>query len=237
MFHHKPMKAHPAQLRSSAKLPVAPVPAGSSATSAIGAAARTVAGIAALTGVCLASPAQAFISLPRVLGAHMERIAYDVAVLPPVAHSRFCLQYPADCEIRGTFRQRGISLTQERWAELAAVNRAVNRAIAPQRNLGGVKTEQWLVSPKAGDCNDYAVTKRHELLAHGWPSRALILSEVATTSGEHHLVLVIRAQEGDFVLDNLNHEIQPMAATRYQWVRAQSPDNPKFWSTVHLAAP
>jgi predicted transglutaminase-like cysteine proteinase len=29
------------------------------------------------------------------------------------------------------------------------------------------------VSPPAGDCNDYAVTKCHQPLTRGWPSRAL----------------------------------------------------------------
>src|SRR5262249_14849769 len=97
-------------------------------------------------------------------------------------------------------------------------------------------TEEWIISPRAGDCNDYAVTKRHELLARGWPSRALLLSEVVTTWGEHHLVVVVSAEKGDFVLDNLNNDVRPVTLAGYRWVRAQSPDNPKFWSTVRIAA-
>jgi predicted transglutaminase-like cysteine proteinase len=89
--------------------------------------------------------------------------------------------------------------------------------------------EEWLVSPKYGDCNDYAVTKRHELLALGWPSRTLLLSEVATSWGEHHLVLVVRTAGGDVVLDNLNANVYPVSKARYEWVRIQSPLNPKFW--------
>jgi predicted transglutaminase-like cysteine proteinase len=144
--------------------------------------------------------------------------------------------YPADCEVRRTFRRQPISLTPKRWAELEAVNRDVNRAIVPQENLGGVMTEEWLVSPKVGDCNDYAVTKRHQLLARGWSSGTVILSEVVTPQGKHHLVVVIRSREGDFVLDNLKQGILPVATTRYRWVRAQSPANPKFWSRVNISA-
>jgi predicted transglutaminase-like cysteine proteinase len=189
----------------------------------------------AMVGACAASAHAAFFSLPRMLKTHAERVAHNVPVLPPMAHTRFCLQYPADCEIRRTFRQRNIALTQARWNDLLDVNRDVNRSIVPQRNLGGVMTEEWLVSPRAGDCNDYAVTKRHQLLARGWPSRTLILSEVVTTWGEHHLVLVVRVQEGDFVLDSLAQDIRPVALARYRWVRAQSPENPKFWSTVRIS--
>lgn len=58
-------------------------------------------------------------------------------------------------------------------------------------------TEEWLLSPPAGDCNDYAITKRHKLLEFGWPSRALLLSEVVIPSGEHHLVLVVRVTNND----------------------------------------
>ena len=115
---------------------------------------------------------------------------------------------------------------------MTTVNREVNRDIIPQRNLGGILTEKWLVSPRSGDCHDYAVTKRHDLLARGWPSRSLLLSEVVTAPGEHHLVLIVRTKDVDLVLDNLNANVRPISMTRYQWVRVKSPSNPKYWSTV-----
>jgi predicted transglutaminase-like cysteine proteinase len=153
-----------------------------------------------------------------------------------MAFTRFCLQYPQDCQVRRMMaHRRGIALTQERWIELVAVNRAVNRAIVPQRNDAGLWGEAWLLSPRAGDCNDYAVTKRHALLARGWPSRSLILTEVAIPSGEHHLVLVVRTRDGDFVLDNLNANVRSVSQPRYTWLRAQSPRQPNFWATVRVA--
>jgi predicted transglutaminase-like cysteine proteinase len=79
------------------------------------------------------------------------------------------------------------------------------------------------------------VTKRHDLLALGWPSRALLLAEVVTTWGEHHLVVVVRAKEGDLVIDNLNANIRPWLKTQYRWVRVQSPQDPIMWSTVAKA--
>jgi len=94
--------------------------------------------------------------------------------------------------------------------------------------------EEWLVSPRAGDCNDYAVTKRHKLLACGWPSRSLLLAEVVVPSGEHHLVLVVRSREDDLILDNLNSNVRSASQVRYQWVRAQQTKNPRFWSTVSV---
>jgi predicted transglutaminase-like cysteine proteinase len=128
-------------------------------------------------------------------------------------------------------QQRGFSHTQRR-AELVTVNAQVNRRIVPEHNDRGVAGEKWLISPARGDCNDYAVTNRHELLERGWPSRALLLAEVVIGSGEYHLVLVVRTEQGDLVADNLSANIRPWYQTRYRWVRVQSPRNPQFWATV-----
>ena len=132
------------------------------------------------------------------------------------------------------FRPTRFELTPERLSQLVEVNQAVNRRIAPERNLLGLAGERWLISPVAGDCNDYAVTKRYELLARGWPSRTLLLAEVVSRWGEHHLVLVIRATDGDYVLDNLHPGVRPWSTAPYKWVRIQTPANPRFWSTLHI---
>ncbi len=194
--------------------------------------------VAAMTAAVLAGIAQqvaqaTFFGFPRGLNLNSGHIQLDAPALPPLGHSRFCLQYPTDCEVRGiAFRGGGLRLTLPRWVELTDVNRAVNRAIRPEANLGGLATERWLIHPRTGDCNDYAVTKRHELIKRGWPSRALLLAEVVTTWGEHHLVLVIRSKEGDYVADNLHPKVRSWSETPYRWIRAQSPDNPAFWSTI-----
>jgi predicted transglutaminase-like cysteine proteinase len=159
-------------------------------------------------------------------------------VLPPIGHSRFCLRYPADCKVREVdARHRNIALTPKRLNELNAVNRQVNRDIIPEMSFADVASQEWLISPRAGDCKDYAITKRHQLLMRGWPSRALLLSEVVIPNGQHHLVLVVHLKGVDLVLDNLTANIQPVARTshQYQWVRIESPENPKFWlATVNI---
>jgi predicted transglutaminase-like cysteine proteinase len=109
----------------------------------------------------------------------------------------------------------------------------VNRGILAVSSGNGAPDE-WVISPPTGDCKDYAVTKRHEFLARGWPSRELLLSEVVLASGEHHLVLVVRVKGADLVLDNLNDNIRFVTMTfdQYHWVRIQSPRNPMFWMRV-----
>jgi predicted transglutaminase-like cysteine proteinase len=110
----------------------------------------------------------------------------------------------------------------------------VNRRIFAEITPGNGATEKWAIAPPTGDCKDYAVTKRHTPLTRGWPSRALLLSEVVLPSGEHHLLLVVRVKEADLVLDNLGDDIRLAATTydQYGWLRIQSPQNPKFWLRV-----
>ena len=199
--------------------------------------------VAVLTvATCWTSASQAaFFSYPRALGVQLNRIIFEKPTLPPMAHTRFCLRYKVDCEVHDVdFWTRNIAMTVERLNELNNVNRQVNRDIMPQPNLGGLPTEEWIVSLRAGECHDYAITKRHELLARGWPSRALLLSEVVVPSGEHHLVLVVVMKDPDtaevvnLVLDNLNYNLRPVGLTPYRWLRMESPDNPRFWSTVSV---
>ncbi|MCK1744987.1 transglutaminase-like cysteine peptidase [Bradyrhizobium sp. 139] len=171
-------------------------------------------------------------ALPATLRAINQHIELGSPTLPPFAYTAFCLRYEAECLQRRSFRGGLIRLTEDRWAALQEVNRAVNLAIVPARNELGLAGEEWVINPNHGDCNDYAVSKRHELLQLGWPARVLLLSEVVLGSGEHHLVLLVRTRSGDFVLDNLTPQIKPWSQTPYRWVRVQIPENHRLWATI-----
>jgi len=183
-------------------------------------------GIAVATIMSVASTANAYLVLP---GA-----TFDISgapALPPLGYTKFCIRYPNDCKSsRSDFRRRNIVLTAQRWNELNFINRQINNAIVPK------PAEEWVLAPATGDCKNYALTKRHELLLRGWPSRALLLSEVALASGEHHLVLVVRVKGADLVLDNLYDDIRSVGVTfgEYSWVKIQMPQNPNFWNKVRL---
>jgi predicted transglutaminase-like cysteine proteinase len=151
--------------------------------------------------------------------------------LPPFGHTFFCLRYPRECQPTGSTKALPVS-PEARWRKMNVVNATVNADIAPKADPEQVDTH-WRIAPAQGDCNDYAVTKRHELLAAGWPSSSLLLAEVTLLStGEHHLILIVKGVEADWVLDNLNPAIERLAATRseYAWDRIESAHNPKFWT-------
>ncbi|MGY8667469.1 transglutaminase-like cysteine peptidase [Bradyrhizobium sp. UFLA05-109] len=188
--------------------------------------------LAVVTAVNWFGPAEAgLLGMPMGLQSAIQRIKLDTPTLPPMAYTQFCLHYRDECRTRPVFRGGSVKLTEQRWADLKEVNQTVNRDIAPERNELGLAGEKWLINPARGDCNDYAVSKRHELLARGWPSRALLLSEVVVNSGEHHLILVVRTTSGDLVLDNMTQVIKPWSRVPYRWVRMQMP-NSKLWATI-----
>ncbi|MBV8701547.1 transglutaminase-like cysteine peptidase [Bradyrhizobium sp.] len=151
-------------------------------------------------------------------------------VLAPFQHVRFCIRYPGDCKSNPNEADR-LELNDETSALLKRINGRVNAAIAPAlKSYGSNLADRWTIAPTSGDCNDYAVTKRHELVASGLPGRALRLSVVKTASGAGHLVLVAATTNGDLVLDNLTDAIRPWQRTGYEWLKIQSSRDAKFWS-------
>jgi predicted transglutaminase-like cysteine proteinase len=154
------------------------------------------------------------------------------AALAPFQHVRFCLRYPSDCKSDPT-ENGSIELTTENSELLKHVNQDVNAAIIPTvKNHGGELGDGWTIAPSMGDCNDYAVTKRHELLQAGLPAKALRLSVVKTASGIGHLILVVETTKGELVLDNLTEIIRPWYSTDYHWLKIQSASDARFWHEV-----
>ena len=148
----------------------------------------------------------------------------------PPAFTKFCFDYPDECRADGGVGD--LHFTADLRVELEKINRAVNRAIVPV--APGAGFDVWRLDAAQGDCNAYAVQKRHALLALGFPPHALSLAVVRTPSDEAHLVLTVRTDAGDLVLDNLHEHVLRWDGAGYKWIMRQSEQNPKYW--VELAA-
>lgn len=180
--------------------------------------------------------ARCFISIAILMGLHGEagartQLNLRENAVPPIAHAVFCMNYPRECSESAAAASFFSAPAQALYAVLVVVNRYVNTAIRPIRvTYRNILDDRWLLSPLSGNCNDYAVSKRHELLRLGWPSGSLLLAKVVLATGEHHLVLVANAGGESFVLDNLKPGVVQLAAVAdYRWIRIESPADPKFW--------
>ena len=152
--------------------------------------------------------------------------------LAPLAFVRFCMEYPEDCRAAGDRTAKPLDWSPDLIRRLSAVNAAVNAQIKPRPRPAGPGIERWLVAPARGDCNDYAVTKRHRLLAEGLPPSALLLAVVTAPSNEGHLVLLVRTTRRDMVLDNLDGAIRPLPDTRHRLISRQTATDPRRWASL-----
>ena len=156
----------------------------------------------------------------------------EVASSPPGFIS-FCIRFPDQCAQQDNAAPI-ISLTPVQWLEMQSVNQSVNIAIRPMHDKEHYgRAEYWNIpSDGLGDCKDYALTKRQQLMAMGFPQPALRIAIVYTWKNERHAVLTVVTDHGDFVLDNLTDKIQSWDKADYRWIERQDPLDAWGWVSL-----
>jgi len=122
---------------------------------------------------------------------------------------------------------------------LDETNRRINAAILPESDMQthGVP-DHWDLpldpgGRGAGDCEDYALQKREDLVRQGLPPSALSMAVARTRWGEIHAVLVVDTDASNFVLDNLSSEVRPWRSLDYRWIVRQAPGGgPTDWVSL-----
>jgi predicted transglutaminase-like cysteine proteinase len=171
----------------------------------------------------------------HVRGDAHRRIAWQ-----PDAGARFQLLMASRAAEPGREAQPRVALNEPRLAELFAVNRAI--LFATDRAIYGVE-ERW-TRPLAdlapgqtafGDCEDFALEKRAELLARGWDPGALSLAVADAPNIGLHAVLVVATDRGDLVLDNYYDTPRPLDRLSYRWLTRQVGPGLTNWARTHAA--
>ncbi|MDP2780973.1 transglutaminase-like cysteine peptidase [Devosia sp.] len=147
----------------------------------------------------------------------------------PIGHAEFCQSRPDECRPNAQIVP-SIALTETLWQQLLHVNAQVNATVIPvtDQDLYQV-TEFWTYPNGYGDCEDYVLAKRRELINAGWPASTLLIAVVKQANGEGHAVLMARTDRGDLVLDNQVGSIDLWSATPYQFIKRQSQANAGQW--------
>lgn len=193
----------------------------------------------------------AFVGLSLLfLGAAAE--AQTVAALPTASNPilnmgsakpilgwvKFCESYPSECAIN-TAEPETVTLTPQVWKTIVSVNQRVNsnvKAITDADHWGAVDVWGFPDDGK-GDCEDYQLLKRRILSESGLPRRAMRMTVVIDELGEGHAVLVIRTNQGDYVLDNKTSSVLPWERTGYVYVKRESQDNIGWVSLGGVTSP
>ncbi len=172
----------------------------------------------------LAAPATA--APPKPAGAHAIEAALTLSPRRPLlAHVRFCLVYEGQCDTRPD-RRDPARTAADHLDELRALTAAVNAAITPTPDAG---FDSWDINVRTGDCEDFALQKRADLLARGWPSADLRLAITRLPSGVAHAVLLVRVGGTDHVLDNLTDRVLRWDQTGYDYLMVQGRADPRSW--------
>jgi predicted transglutaminase-like cysteine proteinase len=152
--------------------------------------------------------------------------------LPPFGFVKFCERTPSECR-QGPLEEARFETRGARLQQLDEINRSVNQAVEPATDLEVYgQTEFWTLPGNKGDCEDYALLKRHLLMQRGWPASSLLMTVVRDEKGEGHAILTVRTAQGDFVLDNKTDDIKSWHKTPYAFVMRQSYIDPKVWVSL-----
>lgn len=168
-----------------------------------------------------------------ILASSFEPAQAAQATSAPAAFYVFCATSPSQCAVRGPVRP-AMALTPALMSQLESVNRDVNgsvREYTDEQIFG--QADIWsLPTNGKGDCEDFALMKRHQLIEMGWPSSVLLMTVVRNRQGEGHAVLTVVTDRGDFILDNQTSRISTSTESGLQFFSRQSQSNPRSWVVV-----
>jgi predicted transglutaminase-like cysteine proteinase len=183
----------------------------------------------ALLALLLAAPLAGMAGVARAGEPFMHTGARTTQ---PVGHYEFCRRVPVECK-EMTPKQAPIALTRKLWAAMVDVNNRVNTMITPETDMEiWGKEEVWSYPDRVGDCEDYVLEKRKELMDLGVPAGDVLITVVRQPNGDGHAVLTVHTSNGDYILDNLEPRILSWSDTDYTFLKRQSDRNSGAWVAI-----
>jgi predicted transglutaminase-like cysteine proteinase len=152
----------------------------------------------------------------------------------PVGHYELCKRSPVECSEK-TASKAPVELTRSLWKAMIAVNDKVNAAVAPRTDMEMWGQEEVWSYPDsgAGDCEDYALEKRRQLMELGVAAGNLLITVVRQPNGEGHAVLTVRTSLGEYILDNLDTRVLAWNETEYTYLKRQAERNSGVWIAIN----
>lgn len=162
------------------------------------------------------------------LGAAPHFVEATLPMDPPNGARDLCGRYPWACA------KRSVGVVRPQSEELALVeqvNRHINSTVRPMsdRRQYGL-TDYWALPTEAGgDCEDFALLKKKELIRLGVDPGRLLLATALDRRRTPHAVLIYRTPTGDLMLDSLMDEVIDWRESKYIFLKIQYPSDPRRW--------
>jgi predicted transglutaminase-like cysteine proteinase len=152
------------------------------------------------------------------------------AISAPSGAANLCSQYAWACQ---SARIEDVNSSAVLRAA-REVNRRVNQRVRPVDDMAQYRVQDnWaLPTRRGGDCEDFALLKKFEMIQRGVPADRLLIATVFSRTVGPHAVLVLRLEDGDHVLDNVTDVIKPWDRTGYTFLAVQNPQAPGTWLRV-----
>jgi len=151
----------------------------------------------------------------------------------PIGHAEFCRVHSDDCATNYDF-VAATTLDEGKWQELLQVNADFNNSIVPVTDQVLYQVSEFWTYPSGyGDCEDYVLAKRRQLIDLGWEPSTLMIAVVRQENGDGHAVLMVRTDRGDLVLDNQSALIKLWSDTPYHYLKRQSQFDPAQWVDIY----
>ncbi|MFY0690789.1 MAG: transglutaminase-like cysteine peptidase [Paracoccaceae bacterium] len=154
-----------------------------------------------------------------------------MAAKAPLGAGNICQKYEWAC---ATSKRGSKALTDHQLKVAQRINRAVNRRVTQITDQSQYREEEvWaLPTRRGGDCEDFVLLKKRLLMSSGIAPERLLIATALDRRRNSHAVLILRTDEGDYVLDNLNNRMLHWKETGYIFLRLQNSDAPHSWSGV-----
>lgn len=160
--------------------------------------------------------------------------AYAFSMGVPIGYRGLCNHAPQFCQADRAVKKEvpPIPYTSRLKRLLSEVNTRWNTRIRPITDEDKFnEREVWVGATDEGDCEEYAIAKKMELLSLGYSASQLLYAVVNSKySKTGHLVLVVRTSAGNFVLDNEDSRVLLWEEARYPHLHShQRADAPSLW--------
>jgi predicted transglutaminase-like cysteine proteinase len=191
---------------------------------------KTIRALAVALAATLCCTASALAGQINFANAAFAPVSGQTSV--PIGHHEFCKLHPGEC---GAFDRvvDAAALDEGRWQQLVDINNAFNRDIVPVTDMDFYQVDEFWTYPAGyGDCEDFALAKRRQLIEAGWEPSTLLMAVVRESNGDGHAVLMVRTDRGDLVLDNKDGMIRVWTETPYQYVKRQSQEHAAVWVDI-----
>lgn len=124
-----------------------------------------------------------------------------------------------------TINQDQVTETPELMKLLTDVNKEINKFRYEFDHVTYKQEDYWtayIQKFNKGDCDDYTLTKRRLLIEAGVPYQCLFPT-VCEVENEGHLVLIVRTDKNDYMLDSIKQDVDTVKKVRYKWLYRLNP--------------